>query len=369
MTRIWLTGIGAGAAAALLFASVTSGIGLSVVLFYLAPLPIMIVALGWSHWAGLVAAVAAAAMLGGVFGILFFVMFLVSVGVPAWWLAYLALLGRQIANGGAPHMEWYPPGRLVLWAAVVGAAVTAGALASFGGDEATIRNSLKGALEQILRPPERTGSDQTVPHQLKIEGLEAAPPADGPQQVLERAPERAPGPSTDAPAATTASTADDIEPMIDMLVRFLPPAAAVIAALTQTANLWLAGIVVRMSGRLRRPWPDLTALSFPPLAAVLFGALLGGSLVPGLPGLAASLFAATLTLAFALVGFAVMHTLTRGMNGRAVVLWGTYLCVLFLFWPVVVMTVIGVAETLFGLRARLSRRGPPAAHNRPKNGT
>ena len=105
MTQIALIGVGGGAAAALLFGSVTSGIGFSVILFYLAPLPIMIVAAGWSHWAGLTAAVAAAAMLGGVFGILFFAIFLASVGAPAWWLGYLALLGRPLANGGAPHTE------------------------------------------------------------------------------------------------------------------------------------------------------------------------------------------------------------------------------------------------------------------------
>src|SRR5215470_6884376 len=151
MTQIALIGIGAGAAAALLFGSVTSGIGLSVILFYLAPLPIMIVAVGWSHWAGLTAAVAAAAMLGGAFGILFFATFLASVGAPAWWLGYLALLGRPVANGGSPHIEWYPPGRLVLWAAAVGAAVVVGALATFGTDEATIRHGLRNAVEQIFR--------------------------------------------------------------------------------------------------------------------------------------------------------------------------------------------------------------------------
>src|SRR5215469_12882707 len=111
MMQVVLIGVGAGAAAALLFASVTSGVGLSVILFYLAPLPIMIAALGWSHWAGLVAAVAGAAMLGGAFGMCFFGTFLTSMGVPAWWLGYLALLGRPIANGGATHMEWYPTGR------------------------------------------------------------------------------------------------------------------------------------------------------------------------------------------------------------------------------------------------------------------
>ena len=60
-----VVGLGAGAAAALLFASVTSGAWLSIALFYLAPLPILIAGLGWTHWAaphaGVGPAVAAAA--------------------------------------------------------------------------------------------------------------------------------------------------------------------------------------------------------------------------------------------------------------------------------------------------------------------
>src|SRR5215470_11997408 len=120
MIQVVLIGVGAGAAAALLYASVTSGVGFSVILFCLAPLPIMIAALGWSHWAGLVAAVTAATMLSGAFGTVLFGAFLTSIGAPAWWLGYLALLGRPITNGGATHIEWYPTGRLALWAALLG---------------------------------------------------------------------------------------------------------------------------------------------------------------------------------------------------------------------------------------------------------
>jgi hypothetical protein len=319
MTQIVLIGVGAGAAAALLFASVTSGVGLSVILFYLAPLPIMIAALGWSHWAGLVAAVSAAAMLGGAFGLFFFGTFLISIGAPAWWLGYLALLGRPVANGGTIQTEWYPPGRLVLWAATLGAAVVTGALATFGGDEATIRGGLKGALEHVLRL--QAGSSPDEP--LRFPGI------------------------------------GDADRLIDMLVAVLPPAAAVIAAITQTGNLWLAGLVVKLSGRLRRPWPDLAALSFPPLAAALFGAVLAGAFMPDLPGLVARLFAATLMVAFAIVGFAVMHAATRNMRGRAFVLSGAYGIVALLIWPAVIMTLVGVADTLFGLRARAAGRGPP----------
>jgi hypothetical protein len=85
--------------------------------------------------------------------------------------------------------------------------------------------------------------------------------------------------------------------------------------------------------------------------------------LPDLAGLVSSVFAATLTMAFAMIGFAVLHTATRHMRGRAVALSGVYGCVVLVIWPVMVMTLVGVAETLFGLRARHFRRGPPAARS------
>ena len=126
MMQFGLIGIGAGAAAALLFASVTSGSLLSVLLFYLAPLPMMIAGLGWSHWSALIGALAGALALAAMFGPVFFFAFLASAGLPAWWLTYLAMLARPVAtggNGGAPALEWYPPGRLVMWAAILAALV------------------------------------------------------------------------------------------------------------------------------------------------------------------------------------------------------------------------------------------------------
>src|SRR5258708_34068717 len=134
-----------------------------------------------------------------------------------------------------------------------------------------------------------------------------------------------------------------------MLVSVLPPAAAVIAAITLTGNLWLAGVVVRLSGRLTRPWPDLAMLTFPPFATAIYGALLAGAFLPDVAGLVAGLFAATLTLAFALIGFAVMHAATRHMRGRAVGLSGAYGCFSLLGWPVLGVSVIGCAEELFCL--------------------
>ena len=103
MMNLVLIGIGAGAAAALLFASVTSGALLSIPLFYLAPLPIMIAGLGWSHWAALIAAGIGSISLGLALGTVFFFGFLADAGIPAWWLGYLAMLARPLAASGNGH--------------------------------------------------------------------------------------------------------------------------------------------------------------------------------------------------------------------------------------------------------------------------
>ena len=128
MMQIVLYGIGAGAAAALLFASVASGSAISVLLFYLAPLPILIAALGWSHWAALVAAFAGAAGLTAALGSYFFLAFLAGVGLPAWWLGYLALLAQPVPDSSDGALAWYPVGRIVLWAAILGPLVIVAAV-------------------------------------------------------------------------------------------------------------------------------------------------------------------------------------------------------------------------------------------------
>ena len=96
----------------------------------------------------------AAVGLAFVFGFFFFLAFLIGVGLPAWWLGYLALLARPSTAGDA--LEWYPAGHLVVWAALVGALVVMAALPSFGTDEATLRATLRSGVERVLRMQMRT---------------------------------------------------------------------------------------------------------------------------------------------------------------------------------------------------------------------
>jgi hypothetical protein len=326
--QIGLVGIGAGAAAALLFASVLSGSLLSVFLFYLAPLPIMIAALGWSHWAGLLAAVSAAAALALTFdAAFFFLAFFASVGLPAWWLGYLALLARP--TGDAENLEWYPAGRLVVWTAVLGALVAIAAIVvviavfvmpQLSSDQASFDAALRSVLERMLRA--QTGTPANAP--LSFPGL------------------------------------SDPSRLIDVLAIIVPPLAAIVATLTQLLNLWLAGRVVKISGRLRRPWPDLTALRFPPLTPFALAAAIAGSFLPGVAGTCASLFAASLLIAYAVLGFAVLHGITRHTGSRAAVLAGVYAAVIVFGWPMLLMSLLGLIDTALDLRGRIAaRRGLP----------
>jgi hypothetical protein len=55
-----------------------------------------------------------------------------------------------------------------------------------------------------------------------------------------------------------------------------------------------------------------------------------------------------------------VHATTRHIGGRPIILGAVYASFL-LVWPLMVMTVVGVAETLFDLRGRFDGRGPPTA--------
>ena len=301
MAQIILVGLGAGAAAALLFASVVSGSIAAIFLFYLAPLPMLFAALGWSHVAGLIAAASATAVVVALSGIFFFAVPVIAFG--AWWLGYLALLARAAANGGGAALEWYPTGRLVLWAAVIGTAIVAAAVPNFGTDQQSLQAALRKTYERIL-------GDQSL---------------------------------------------------VDVLVVAVPPAAAVFSTITNVFNLWLAARVVKISGRLKRPWPDLAAWRLPTSTPAFLAAAIAGSFLPDLLGVLAGAFAASLLMAFAMLGFAVLHAITRGMSTRAFMLAAVYAAAVVLGWPVLAMSILGLAEAAFNIRGRVARRrGPPS---------
>jgi hypothetical protein len=305
LIRLFVMGLGAGAASALLFASGVSGATPAGLLLLLAPLPILIAA-----------ATGAACLL--VLGADVLALYLIAIGLPAWWLGYLTLLARPGATPNAP--EWYPVGRLVLWAAAINAVIVGGVLLSFGHDLASLQSAFHAMLDSRL--------DEVVGEEL-----------DNP---------------------------DDIARLVDLMVMFVPAAAAVSFTLSTIVNLWLAGRIVKISGRLPRPWPRLADMRFPSLAPAVLGAAVAGSFLPDLIGIALSALAASLMIAHVLLGLAVIHAVTAGLSGRIFVLGTVYAGIVVFAWPVrwplLFIGLVGMSDALFDLRALIARRrGPPAA--------
>jgi hypothetical protein len=318
MMTIILIALAAGSASALMFASIISGALFSLVLFYLAPLPLMVAGLGWGPLCATIGGITAAIGLGAIFGLPYCIAFVLTVALPAWWLGHLALLGRPVAtapsagNGAAPPapvLEWYPVGRILLWTAGFAALTTMAALLTLGGDAATITGALRRGLLRITGARPTTG---------------------------------------------------DTEQIVDALVMVAPSAAAVVAMMTLTLNLWLAAKITATSGRLHRPWPDMKSAALPAMTLVALSLALALCFTGGLFAMLGQIASAALMMAYALIGFAVIHTLTLAMKSRALWLSGVYAVVLVFGWPVVAMVGLGLADAIFGFRQRyLQRRVPP----------
>src|ERR1700716_3675772 len=319
MIAIFLIAVAAGCASALMFASIISGALILLLLFYLAPLPLMVAALGWGPLSATIGGIAAASGLGALFGLAYCIAFVLTVALPAWWLGHLALLGRPVAtvpsagNGAAPAapvMEWYPIGRILLWTAGFAALTTMAALFTLGSDAATVTGALRRGLLRII------GVRDTAP-------------------------------------------TSDTEHLIDALVAIAPVAASVVTMMTLTLNLWLAARITATSGRLHRPWPDLESAALPPMTLVALCIALAFCFAGGLLAMLAQIVTTALMMAYAFAGFAVLHTLTLALKYRALLLSGTYAIVTVVGLPILAIVALGLADAVFGLRQRYLRGRPP----------
>jgi hypothetical protein len=319
MTMIVLIAIAAGCASALMFASITSGALISLLLLYFAPLPLMVAALGWGPLAATIGGIGAATGLGAIFGLPICISFAVMMALPAWWLGHLALLGRPVADAGPneaatpapPAMEWYPIGRLLLWIAAFGVLSTMATLLTLGTDAATITETLRSALLRVLGP------------------------------------------------RVTAS-GDELQLRIDIALMILPAAAATSAMTMLMLNFWLAARITATSGRLRRSWPDLRSTELPPMTLAALSAAIAFCFSGGLLAMLALTVTAALLMAYALIGFAVLHTVTLGLKGRGLWLACSYtMVVVSSGWLILAMAALGIADAIFRFRQRFLQRRPP----------
>jgi len=317
MTVIIVIALAAGAASATMFASISSGALISLLLVYLAPLPLMLAAIAWGPLAAAIGGIAACLALSVIFGLPLGIGYAISVALPAWWLGHLVLLGRPVtANATSAQavkdgdLEWYPVGRILLWIACFAGLSTFAALLTIGTDAASITGVLRNFLLRVL------AKNEVIPN-------------------------------------------DEIDQWVDGLVLMAFAGAAVFSTIMLTLNLWLAAKITAASGRLRRAWPDLRTAALPPMTLAALCVAIALCFVGGLVAILALIVASALMMAYAFTGFAVLHTLTLPLKSRAFWLGSAYAIVLLFDWPVLAVALLGVADAVFGFRARYLRSRPP----------
>ena len=310
-----IVGIGAGLVSALLFAVVIAGSPLAAVLYSASPLPIFIAALGWNHRAGLFATVAGALTVAVALSLTAGIAFAIIIALPAWWIAYLALLARQEPQG----IEWYPLGHLLLWIAGTAALITVGSALVMTTDYEAYRSVTARIIENLLGEMVRARL-LTLPGDVRLPDL---------AQSL-------------APAVPVGIGASFVT--------------------TIAANLWIAAKAVQVSGRLPRPWPFIPGTTLPRRALGLLVLSVAFAFVGGFVGIAGAAMAGALLAAFMFSGLALLHDASRGKPWRTPMLISVYVSLIVMQAVLTpLLALAGLLDSLLGLRKRVALPPPPNA--------
>ena len=311
----WIAvGICAGLGAAVLQAAVLYPSPFTMVLFYLSALPIFIAALGWGVSAAALAGLSGGFAILAVAGAKPAFAFVIGVAVPPAILSWLALRSRPADDAppmeGEPQLnglQWYPEGRLVLWAAALAAGLTSLVIVLVAPSIDSFREMLTDLLTQMLA---------VMRDEAQLES-------------------------------------GQLEQMVSVMTVLLPVAAASIWLLATLVNMKLGARLLSAFDRSPRPWARFGALAFPRRAVWLLPLALASTMLPGMLGLIGSVFAAAMFTAFALAGLAVLHGLTEGMTARGLLLAALYTALILLNWLLLVpLAVLTLLDMAFGMRAR-----------------
>ncbi len=315
--------LGAGVASAVFFLLPLKGGLLASFFVLIAALPLLIVGLGFGARAAAMACASGAALIAYALAGSVAVGYLLSVVTPAMGVALLVQRAAKAGRGvSLPH--------LLATLVALTTAIDWLALVMVGWAYPSFAAALDGVANQLL-PLVTVLLDRT----------------------------------NLAPASISA------EEIARMMVMLAGPMMAVWGVLSLAFNVWLAGRIVQVSGRLSQPWPDIPAgLGLPRSAGPVLASAVALMFAPDAVRLFAVTFAAAIAAALALQGLAILHYLSRGVGARVGVLGGLYAATLLMFpWPLVFAAGLGLAEFLVPLRRKrgLDTRNTPTPN--PPNPT
>lgn len=310
-----LLGLSAGAVSALLFASAATGTMIGVlVLFLLSPLPVAISGLGWGWMAAGVAALSAAGWLWAFGTLSAGLMHLMAIGLPTVFLSYLLLLRREVSPefGSQAATQWYPIGRVLGYAALWAGVLSFFSLQTLGSDYEAVRAALRRTAERFI--------------EIAAQGGQGS------------------------------AGEKEIQAWAELMTLSFAASMGMTWMLLSSLNLWLAGRVTRASGRLARPWPDLSLIRIAPVTVQALALAVGVGITLSIAGqkylaLVASGFAAALLFACMMVGLAIIHYHSRGWPLRPMALGATYAGLLFVPpWSYFATAMLAIVEPVLPIQ-------------------
>lgn len=312
MGRIGVAGVAAlcGALAAGPYLLSSSGASGSLILVYLAQLPLFLGGLWGGVNAAALAGLAAAIVLLAATNIMGVALFAALNIVPVLLLVRQALLARPTADGGT---EWYPPGLLTAWLTGLGLAGIAGALILLGGPDnlqVSVRGALAPALDRLFE---------------------------------ENAPDR-----------------DELAGLLAMIM----PGGGVASwmIMTVTNGALGQGLLARF-GASWRPSPDLAMLTLPLWVPVAFALAAAATAFGGTGRFLGVNVMIALGVPFCLAGLAVLHAMARRLPRPAVLLVGFYVLAGLFGWPLLLAIFLGLLDASVGVRRRLPALGSIGGRN------
>lgn len=269
-------------------------------LMTLSIIPLFLSGLGWGLTGGIISVAAGAVLSGILIGPLFGLTYVVTCGLPVLVIVRQALLWRE-EDG---KISWYPTAHLMVCWSVICIVLSGIAVYMLYLDD-NLRNEL---IRQF---------DVLIPQVKKQGGVFATVTA---------------------------------EKLVRLMPQFFGPLWGIIIL---TSGCLAQGVLVHFKKNIR-PTPEFSGVQMPKwLAALTIGVIILSMFMDG-PGVIMDAVVITLEIVFFLQGMAVIHKVSRSWTYRPLVLVAIYLIMVLMFWPVLVITLLGLADSWIGFRDRVS---------------
>lgn len=298
MSRQSLYALVAGVVSALLYLSILSGSPGAFALAYFSQMPLFLAGLALGVAPAAIACGIALVGLAAATQIATAALFVLLTILPVLYVVRQALLSRQDASG---QTEWYPPGRILAGLTAYGLVLLAAAALYYAGEPGGLEAAARHYLETVLQVS--AGTDKA-----------------------------------------------SMTPTVELIARYIPGTVIGSAAIMVAVNAALAQGALARSGHALRPSPAYHRVALPAWPAIALPVAVAAAFVPGWVGFLGGNAAVIVAVPFALVGLAVLHSISRRWPARGLALGFIYLTTVLLGWPAILVAGIGVVDHWSPLR-------------------